>query len=69
VSYCGEKGKTTGYCVSKAAQEARGKALLLGKKCLRELAELNKVAIRIASLAEEIEVFSSSLRFFIFDTA
>ena len=45
VSYCGEKGKTTGYYVPKAAQEATREGVAAWQKmqeCLRELAELNK---------------------------
>jgi len=45
VSYRGEKGKTTGYYVPKAAQEATREGVAAWQKiqeCLRELAELNK---------------------------
>ena len=45
VSYRGEKGKTTGYYVPKAAQEATREGVAARQKmqeCLRELAELNK---------------------------
>jgi hypothetical protein len=45
VSYRGEKGKTTGYYVPKAAQEATRQGVAAWQEmqeCLRELAELNK---------------------------
>ena len=45
ISYRGEKGKTTGYYVPKAAQEATREGVAAWQKmqeCLRELAELNK---------------------------
>src|SRR6267378_6955376 len=45
VSYRGEKGKTTGYYVPKAAEEATREGVAAWQKmqeCLRELAELNK---------------------------
>jgi hypothetical protein len=44
VSYRGEKGKTTGYYVLKAAEEAtrEGVAWQQMQQCLRDLAELNK---------------------------
>ena len=45
VSYRGEKGKTTGYYVPKAAQEATRQGVAAWQKMqesLRELAELNK---------------------------
>jgi hypothetical protein len=45
VSYRGAKGKTTGYYVPKAAQEATREGVAAWQKmqeCLRELAELNK---------------------------
>src|SRR5207248_8592300 len=45
VSYRGEKGKTTGYYVPKAAQEATREGVAAWQEmqeCLRELAELNK---------------------------
>jgi hypothetical protein len=44
VSYCGEKGKITGYYVPKGAEEAtrEGVAAWQNKQCLRELAESNK---------------------------
>ena len=45
MSYRGEKGKTTGYYVPKAAQEATREGVAAWQKmqeCLRELAELNK---------------------------
>jgi hypothetical protein len=45
VSYRGERGKTTGYYVPKAAEEATRKGVAAWQKlqqCLRELAELNK---------------------------
>jgi RecB family exonuclease len=45
VSYRGEQGKTTGYYVPKAAQEATRQGVTAWQEmqeCLRELAELNK---------------------------
>lgn len=45
ISYRGEKGKTTGYYVPKAAQEATRQGVAAWhemQECLRELAELNK---------------------------
>jgi len=45
ISYRGEKGKTTGYYVPKAAEEATREGVAAWQKlqeCLRELAELNK---------------------------
>jgi hypothetical protein len=45
VSYRGEKGKTTGYYVPKAAEEATREGVAAWRQmqqCLRELAELNK---------------------------
>ena len=45
VSYRGEKGKTTGYYVPKAAQEATRQGVAAWQEmqeCLRKLAELNK---------------------------
>jgi hypothetical protein len=45
VSYRGEKGKTTGYYVPKAAEPATRAGMAAWQKlqqCLRELAELNK---------------------------
>src|SRR5215470_9913628 len=45
VSYRGEKGKTTGYYVPKAAEEATREGVAAWQQvqqCLRELAELNK---------------------------
>ena len=45
MSYRGEKGKTTGYYVPKAAQEATRQGVEAWQQmqqCLRELAELNK---------------------------
>ena len=45
VSYRGEKGKTTGYYVPQAAQEATREGVAAWQQmqqCLRELAELNK---------------------------
>jgi hypothetical protein len=45
VSYRGEKGKTTGYYVPKAAEKATRQGIAAWQKlqeCLRELAELNK---------------------------
>lgn len=45
VSYRGEKGKTTGYYIPKAAEEATREGVAAWQKlqeCLRELAELNK---------------------------
>lgn len=45
VSYRGEKGKTTGYYVPKAAEQATREGVAAWQKlqeCLRELAELNK---------------------------
>jgi hypothetical protein len=45
VSYRGEKGKTTGYYVPKAAQEATRQGVVAWQEmqeCLRKLAELNK---------------------------
>jgi hypothetical protein len=45
VSYRGEKGKTTGYYVPKAAEQATRDGVTAWQKlqeCLRELAELNK---------------------------
>ena len=45
VSYRGEKGKTTGYYVPKAAQEATRQGVAAWQEmqeCLPELAELNK---------------------------
>ena len=45
VSYCGEKGKTTGYYVPKAAEEATREGVAAWQQmqqCLRELAELSK---------------------------
>jgi hypothetical protein len=45
VSYRGEQGKTTGYYVPKAAQQATRQGVVAWQKlqqCLRELAELNK---------------------------
>jgi hypothetical protein len=45
VSYRGEKGKTTGYYVPKAAEAATREGVAAWQKlqeCLRELAELNK---------------------------
>ena len=45
VSYRGEKGKTTGYYVPHAAQEATREGVAAWQQmqqCLRELAELNK---------------------------
>jgi len=45
VSYRGEKGKTTGYYVPQAAEEATREGVAAWQQmqqCLRELAELNK---------------------------
>ena len=45
VSYRGEKGKTTGYYVPQAAEEATREGVAAWQRmqqCLRELAELNK---------------------------
>ena len=45
VSYRGEQGKTTGYYVPKAAEQATRQGVAAWQKlqqCLRELAELNK---------------------------
>lgn len=45
VSYRGERGKTTGYYVPKAAEQATREGMAAWQKlqqCLRELAELNK---------------------------
>jgi hypothetical protein len=45
VSYRGEKGKTTGYYVPKAAEESTRKGVAAWQQmqqCLRELGELNK---------------------------
>lgn len=45
VSYCGPEGKTTGYYVPKAAQEATREGITAWQRLqehLRELAELNK---------------------------
>jgi hypothetical protein len=45
ISYRGEKGKTTGYYVPQAAEQATREGVAAWQKlhaCLRELAELNK---------------------------
>jgi hypothetical protein len=45
VSYRGEKGKTTGYYVPKAAEKATREGVAAWQqmqRCLRELAKLNK---------------------------
>jgi hypothetical protein len=45
LAYRGEKGKTTGYYVPKAAEEATREGVAAWQQmqqCLRELAELNK---------------------------
>jgi len=45
VSYRGEQGKTTGYYVPKAAEQATRQGVAAWQQlqqCLRELAELNK---------------------------